>query len=306
MSPVISDPPPAPEREGSQERNAGDGQQLFGTLLASQPPRQRRFGPVIIAALCHIPLIALIWITHGERIMSNLRPDPVTILLIDDNPPPIDHPEQAVAQAEPSPAQPRAEPAAPDEEDRVPARPSTGVPSDPVPGFPDPANPIVPPPAEPTGGSGSGRPNSVFDRLSRPSDPRVFGPPAEAPAPTGPEAARARLATRIREMNDSIAVEQEAQRRATDWTVKGEDGKRWGVSPGRIHLGDFSLPLPLNFTPPPGRRDEINQRVRDWAEIETQSTRLDGKDNFGDRVKEIRKRKERERADQKKVTASGG
>jgi|GEM_PF-589186 len=308
MSPVISDPPPAPERDGSRERSARDRPELFGTLLASKPPHQRRLGPLAIAAILHIPLLAVLWITQGQRIISTLRVDPVTILLVDDNPPPIEHParDREDREEEP-PQQAQAEPPAAEQpESPGPERAPTGVPSNPTPGLPDPDRPIVPPAAEPTGTGGSGWPNSVFNRLSRPADPRVFGPPADAPAPTGPEAARARLATRIREINDSIAIEQEAQRRATDWTVTGEDGKRWGISPGKLHLGDITLPLPLNFSPPAGRRDEINQRVRDWAEIESQATRLDGKDSFGERVKEIRKRKERERADKKKVTASGG
>jgi hypothetical protein len=104
------------------------------------------------------------------------------------------------------------------------------------------------------------------------------------------------MADRLRQFNDSIMAERLAAERSKDWTVTGEDGKRWGVSPGKLHLGDITLPLPLAFATPPGRRDEVNARTQSWSEIEAQATRAESKDNFRDRVKEIRKRKERERA----------
>ncbi|MGH7463344.1 MAG: hypothetical protein ACREMA_20235, partial [Longimicrobiales bacterium] len=72
---------------------------------------------------------------------------------------------------------------------------------------------------------------------------------------------------------------------------------RWGVSPGKLHLGGITLPLPLAFNTPPGRRDEVNSQLRNWSEIQAQATRGEIKESFEDRVKEIRKRKDRERAE---------
>ncbi|CAN5822868.1 hypothetical protein BH23GEM6_BH23GEM6_26650 [soil metagenome] len=49
----------------------------------------------------------------------------------------------------------------------------------------------------------------------------------------------------------------ERARRSTDRTRTDASGRRWGASPGKIHLGGVTLPAPT-LTPPPGQRDEIH------------------------------------------------
>ena len=82
-------------------------------------------------------------------------------------------------------------------------------------------------------------------------------------------------------------------------TRTDEDGGRWGVSPDGIHLGDITIPVPINLSPGPGKRDEVAGRVRDWGEIQTQAQRQGGKETFEERVKAVRERKEREREQQR-------
>ena len=126
----------------------------------------------------------------------------------------------------------------------------------------------------------------------------VWKPPPEVPLEVlAPEAVvRERIASRLQEYNDSLAGEAAARTRATDWTVKDGEGGRWGVSPGKIHLGDVTLPLPFAFSPPPGRRDEIAGRVRTWHEINAQAARAEGEEIVRDRIRAIRERAEQERA----------
>jgi hypothetical protein len=87
---------------------------------------------------------------------------------------------------------------------------------------------------------------------------------------------------------------------ARDWTVRDAEGNRWGISPQGIHLGKFTLPLSSDttrdlFQPPPDRRDGVNARLREWAEIQDQARRAETRAIFNERVKEIRERKEAER-----------
>lgn len=167
--------------------------------------------------------------------------------------------------------------------------------------------------------------------------PRAYGPPAAAeppaaePAPAAPADARGRLqyrmgsaeiwrpqaplppealsadeivrrriAGQIGEYNDSVAGEAAARARATDWTIKGEDGSRWGVSPGQVHLGSVTLPLPFGFSNSP----EVAGRVRSWTEIQQQAERVEGRQIFDDRVKAIRERAEQERARRNATTTT--
>jgi len=105
---------------------------------------------------------------------------------------------------------------------------------------------------------------SAADRLRRGyADPQLVRPVDRLPPEelTEGEWLRLRLADRLGIYNDSAAAEAAAKLRATDWTVKDKNGGRWGVSPGQIHLGDVTLPLPFGFSPPPGRREEIAGRV---------------------------------------------
>jgi hypothetical protein len=89
---------------------------------------------------------------------------------------------------------------------------------------------------------------------------------------------------------------------ARDWTFTDGEGKRWGVSPAGIHLGDLTLPVP-GFGPASARRDEIDARLREWTEIQDQAERARILDMFEERIEAIRQRRDGERRD---TTSSGG
>lgn len=92
--------------------------------------------------------------------------------------------------------------------------------------------------------------------------------------------------------------------RVTDWTRAAGNGGRWGISPGRVHLGGTTLsacggnfsPADCGFGIPPGRRGEYDRRMRAWDDIRQQAARAELLSAFRERADAIRRRKERERA----------
>ncbi|MEX1182920.1 MAG: hypothetical protein WEF86_06770 [Gemmatimonadota bacterium] len=140
---------------------------------------------------------------------------------------------------------------------------------------------------------------SILDRLRyrMGSAPDVWRPPpAAAPGELVPaERVAERIATTLDQFTDSVAAAASARARALDWTKEDASGGRWGVSPGQIHLGDVTLPLPLAFSAPAGRREEFANRMRSWSEIQDQASRVEAREVFDDRVKAIRERMDRER-----------
>lgn len=77
------------------------------------------------------------------------------------------------------------------------------------------------------------------------ADPRLLVPlPEEVVALSDQQIAELRIRWLIEEINDSTSAAAEALASAQDWTYTTEDGKRWGISPEGIHLGDITLPLP--------------------------------------------------------------
>lgn len=92
---------------------------------------------------------------------------------------------------------------------------------------------------------------------------------------------------RLRTLHDSLSALAAAQERALDWTIRTAAGSRWGISPEGIHLGDVTLPAPL-FGIPPGQRDEVNARLREWTEIQQQAQRAEARTTFDERVRAIR------------------
>lgn len=149
-------------------------------------------------------------------------------------------------------------------------------------------------------------PTAIRDRLRyRMARPEVWQPPSEERLAelTPQQIVEQRIAAQLAEYNDSVAAEAAARERATDWTVKDGDGGRWGVSPGKIHLGSITLPLPFALAAAPGRREEFAGRVRTWNELQAQASRVEANDDFKDRVKAIEERMNRERANRQNVAA---
>lgn len=132
------------------------------------------------------------------------------------------------------------------------------------------------------------RPNLVDARIWAPLN-RVLGELTPA------HRAELLASGRLQEWYDSVRVAEDAERRLTDWTFTDESGKRWGVSDGRVYLGDFSLPLPFDFGVTPGNRAEVNQRLYEFEEIQRQGRQMEIRDSWRARSEAIRARRDRER-----------
>jgi hypothetical protein len=160
----------------------------------------------------------------------------------------------------------------------------------------------LPPPGaavtEPTGNAGAGPPRTAAERILR-SGVRPVPDATSAsalPMPVTPqEAAAARLANGYKAINDSIAAAIAAENGATDWTKTDSKGNKWGVTPGQLHLGSITLPMPFYFHAPPGRRDDAAKSARIFAESNAQAKRMEMEETFESRVKAMRKRKDAQR-----------
>jgi len=144
---------------------------------------------------------------------------------------------------------------------------------------------------------GPPRSATVVERL-QPSmgDPRLWAPvDREILALTDEERAELLLRGMIRTWNDSIAVAAALSGQATDWTYTDDEGRRWGLSPGRLHLGDFSIPLPFSFQIPPGRREALARRQWEIDDIERGAVSAQIRETWAERAREIRERMDRER-----------
>ncbi len=133
-------------------------------------------------------------------------------------------------------------------------------------------------------------------RLWEPVDPQLLEPAPE-------QILAIRIATLIAEGNDSALAEAQALSRAMDWTYTDEDGKRWGLSPGMIHLGDISVPLPFSFGVPydySGERAEMAFRMND---IQRAAGTLAARQSWRERMEAMRKRREERRAEEEAARA---
>jgi hypothetical protein len=144
---------------------------------------------------------------------------------------------------------------------------------------------------------------TAADRLApRVVDPRLWEPMVLVPVEPSLEEVEARVAAAVELLSDSALAEAEAALRARDWTVTDEDGGRWGISPGKIHLGKVTLPLPIWF--PVDMQDELE--TRRWYELDRALERTRILDTFQDRVRAIRERRDRERAERREAENGGG
>jgi hypothetical protein len=148
---------------------------------------------------------------------------------------------------------------------------------------------------------------SAAERLApRPGDPRLRRLPIILPSRinmTREERTAellARLYALIEAYDDSMAAAMAAEAEKMDWTV-GEEGNKWGISPGQIHLGPVTLPLPFYIGP---TREEA-AAMREWSDIQRQAGEAGIYDNFDARVRAIRERKEQEET-QSDTTSGGG
>jgi hypothetical protein len=142
-------------------------------------------------------------------------------------------------------------------------------------------------------------------------DPRLWAPTGPAPAKpkTSTERLDSTIASRVQHVEDSLNAIG-PQRAPGDWTVKGKDGKQYGIDQKYIHLGNFSIPtallalLPLNVQGNPATYGESKRIGAMRADIIEQEARSARDEDFNAAVKELRQRTQKERADKAKEDAT--
>ncbi|MBT8396053.1 MAG: hypothetical protein HKO65_16555 [Gemmatimonadetes bacterium] len=165
---------------------------------------------------------------------------------------------------------------------------------------------VAPPGFEPPAGGPPG-PTAAERIRPRRGDLRYWAPvdPSRA-APSREEVMRLQLIAELEALNDSAAIAAELERRATDWTYTDEEGKRWGVSPGQIHLGDLTLPMPFGFGTSAYDRERAEDRLWAWDEIERGAATGAVIKSWRERDKAIRERMNAERKPDTTRTGGGG
>ncbi|MBI2796921.1 MAG: hypothetical protein HYX65_09475 [Gemmatimonadetes bacterium] len=158
-------------------------------------------------------------------------------------------------------------------------------------------------------GAGGDAPSGVLDGM-RPAlaDGRVYTIPRGlgGPEPLGPkQRVDSVIGERFAAYRDSIAQAHmlaAGERQPGDWTMTTKNGKKWGIDPQYIRLGNFSIPttllalLPLNVQGNGPQFYESRRIAGLSAEIRDQAVRLKTDDDFNTAVKRVRERKDRERA----------
>ncbi|MFH1765215.1 MAG: hypothetical protein ABIF09_13585, partial [Gemmatimonadota bacterium] len=143
------------------------------------------------------------------------------------------------------------------------------------------------------------RPKAGDLRFWAPVDP-------ERTALTREELMRLQLIAELELLNDSAAIAAALAARATDWTYTDDEGKKWGVSPGKIHLGDLTLPMPFGFGPSAQQRERAEDRLWAWDEIERGAATGELLRSWKDRDKAIRERMNAQRKPDTTRTGGGG
>jgi len=244
--------------------------------------RRRRRGPPVLAislllsALIHVFLIVFypIW-------MQRIAPESTPPL-----PPPLVRPvgTEVVAILEVADPAVEDEPEAEDEPDPVPRV------MPPAADQPEPDVDIPDRDAEERSAAERLRPDEDNTRLWVPLDRAVTDLTAE-------EQLQLEIGTAIEAWNDSVGAAAERAAAATDWTATDADGNRWGVSPGKLHLGKVTLPLPFGFGPANGiQRDELAKRAYELNDIDRAAATGLVRETTQQRAKEMRERADAERA----------
>ncbi len=132
------------------------------------------------------------------------------------------------------------------------------------------------------------RPHPESKRLWAPLDPALT-------RLTPQERMELALSGRLQAWEDSVAAADSAAAAATDWTFTDKNGKKWGVTPGELHLGGITLPLPFNFGTTPGHRGENARRAWEWNDIKEHATQGAIRAGWKERAQAIRERRDKER-----------
>ncbi|MEX0890956.1 MAG: hypothetical protein WEB88_02220 [Gemmatimonadota bacterium] len=149
----------------------------------------------------------------------------------------------------------------------------------------------VEPGAAPAPAPAPTRVRSAGERLAASAEAaRLSAPPLRMVDPHAPlrtmEDEVAELAYKLGIYNDSLVADWERKAAATDWTIRDADGGRWGVSPGKLHLGSLTLPLPIGFA----SSMDIAGRSSAFREIEAHAAAAAARGTLQDRGKAVRAR----------------
>ena len=134
------------------------------------------------------------------------------------------------------------------------------------------------------------------------SDPRLWLPPGPVMGVPRTQSQRldSVLMARFQPHLDSLQAIAAAQGKAPgDWTFT-KDGKKWGMDPKYIYIGDHKIPtailalLPLNKAANPITSNENKMFDREHDEIQFEAQRAMNEEEFNAAVKAIRERKQRE------------
>jgi hypothetical protein len=183
--------------------------------------------------------------------------------------------------------------------------PPESAPDDPSPDDSAPTADALPPPV----GDGFGEEEelTIAERLQpRLGDPRVWAPiPSDYMELSDAENAEIILLGMLQSWNDSMAVAEALSDQARDWTFTDSSGRRWGLGPVRLYLGDFSIPLPAFEFAPGLIEDRLNagwiagDLARGAAAAAIQET-------WSTRARVIRERMEAERIRSGNASDGGG
>lgn len=135
------------------------------------------------------------------------------------------------------------------------------------------------------------------------ADARLLAPLSEDVVGLSQEQiAQLELLWALEELNDSAAAMAAAARRATDWTYTDAEGRKWGFSPGQIHLGGITLPMPSfgSAYDPEAWKGSIE------ADLERAAGSSEARLTQEERAKAIRERRDRERRERADTTSGGG
>ena len=105
------------------------------------------------------------------------------------------------------------------------------------------------------------------------------------------------LAGLLEAWHDSVAIALASDAAMTDWTMTDDDGNRWGVSKGKLHLGSLTLPLPVSFGGNSWQAERASRRAWEDADILRNLNSQAARASWGERAKAIRERKDRQRSE---------
>ena len=103
------------------------------------------------------------------------------------------------------------------------------------------------------------------------------------------------LAGRLEQWADSVAEVVAAEYALTDWTTTDDQGRRWGISAGQLHLGDITLPLPFYFSGNSLQREAAARRAWEDQDILNGAATQALRSSWRERAEAIRTRRQRDR-----------